>query len=69
MKICIFTENHYKGGLDTFIINLVNSWPFFNDDMTLFCNADHPGLLTIKDNLNNKIRIKKYSFFFYEWKI
>ena len=64
MKICIFTENHYKGGLDTFITNLVNSWPFFNDDMTLFCNADHPGLLTIKDNLNNKICIKKYSFFF-----
>jgi L-malate glycosyltransferase len=64
MKICIFTENHYKGGLDTFIINLVNSWPFFNDDMTLFCNSDHPGLFTIKDNLNNKISIKKYSFFF-----
>ena len=64
MKICIFTENHYKGGLDTFIINLVGSWPFSDDDITLFCNEDHPGLIDIKKNLNKKINIKKYSFFF-----
>ena len=61
MKVCIFTENHYKGGLDTFIINLVNSWPFFDDDMTFFCNADHPGLSTIKSNLKDKIKINLIS--------
>ena len=27
MNICFFTENYYKGGLDTFIINLLNEWP------------------------------------------
>jgi len=27
MKICFFTENYYKGGLDTFLSNLINVWP------------------------------------------
>ena len=27
MKVCLFVENHDKGGLDTFPVNLVNAWP------------------------------------------
>jgi len=43
MKIVLFTENYYKGGLDTFIISLINNWPNKNDHIELICNYDHPG--------------------------
>ena len=48
MKICFFTEIYYKGGLDTFLINLFNAWPNKKDNLTLFCNESHPGITTIE---------------------
>ena len=65
MKICFFTENFYKGGLDTFVINLFNVWPDHNDELTLFCNASHPGLEVIEDKTTRPINIKKYSLTFF----
>ena len=44
MKIVLFTENQRFGGLDTFIINLVNNWPDKNDTFFIICNQNHPGL-------------------------
>jgi len=64
MNICFFTENHYKGGLDTFIVNLLNSWPDGNDKLTLVCNKSHPGLHNIIDKTSRSITFKKYSRFF-----
>lgn len=64
MKICFFTENFYKGGLDTFLINLVNAWPDQNDELTLLCNDTHPGLETIAEKTVRPINIKKYSRLF-----
>lgn len=64
MRICFFTENYYKGGLDTFLINLFNAWPQQEDELTLLCNASHPGLETIKENTNRNIFIQRYSFFY-----
>jgi len=64
MRICVFTENHYKGGLDTFIINLLNSWPNGNDDITLVCNDSHPGLNDIAFKTTRPITIIRYSGFF-----
>ena len=60
MKICFFTENYYKGGLDTFLINLINSWPDVNDKLTLACNGTHAGLETITEKTNRPIEIKRY---------
>jgi L-malate glycosyltransferase len=60
MKICIFTENHLKGGVDTFLINLINSWPNPNDTITLSCNASHPGLETILQKVHRKTLVHKY---------
>ena len=60
MKICFFTENYYKGGLDTFIINLFNAWPDLNDELTLVCNNSHSGLETIAEKTIRPIKIKKY---------
>jgi len=61
MKICFFTQNYYKGGLDTFFINLMNAWPDQLDDLTLMCNASHPGLETIVSKLMRPVCIIKYS--------
>jgi len=64
MKICFFTENYYKGGLDTFLINLFNGWPDQRDEITLVCNNTHPGLDTIKNRTLRRINIKTYSRLF-----
>jgi glycosyltransferase involved in cell wall biosynthesis len=61
MKICFFTENYHKGGLDTFLINIFNAWPNSEDTLTLLCNTTHPGLETIKEKTVRPIKIKKYS--------
>ena len=60
MNICFFTENHYKGGLDTFLINLINAWPDHNDQLTLVCNGSHAGLDTINEKTNRPLEIKRY---------
>ena len=60
MKICFITENYYKGGLDTFIINLVNAWPDEKDELTLICNGTHPGLVTISTDTKRRLKIRKY---------
>lgn len=64
MKICIFTENHYKGGLDTFLINLFNNWPEPKDELSLVCNASHPGLETIFSKARHAVRIMSYKRLF-----
>ncbi|MDC3200265.1 glycosyltransferase family 4 protein [Porticoccaceae bacterium] len=64
MKICFYTENYYKGGLDTFLINLINAWPDSDDELTLVCNGTHPGLVTIAEKVNRPVIIKRYYYFF-----
>jgi glycosyltransferase involved in cell wall biosynthesis len=60
MKICLFTENYYKGGLDTFLINLINAWPNVNDKLTLVCNGTHAGLDTITAKIKRPLYIERY---------
>ena len=60
MNICFFTENYHKGGLDTFLINLINAWPDANDEMVLVCNGTHPGLETIEEKVKLPLEIKRY---------
>lgn len=64
MKICIFTENHLKGGVDTFLINLINAWPEPEDSLTLMCNLSHPGLETIHQKVKRNFEMKKYNRFY-----
>ena len=60
MKICFYTENYHKGGLDTFLINLFNAWPGEKDQLTLVCNGSHQGLETIAEMTNRPLKIKTY---------
>lgn len=64
MKICFYTENYYKGGLDTFLINLFNHWPDDKDDLTLVCNDAHPGLETLRNQVRRPLHIKTYKRFY-----
>jgi glycosyltransferase involved in cell wall biosynthesis len=59
MDICFFTESYYAGGLDTFIINLINQWPAEEDNITLICNNSHAGLSLLKEKIkrNNTVVI------------
>jgi glycosyltransferase involved in cell wall biosynthesis len=60
MNIVLFTEIFDCGGIDTFIVNLIAYWPNKNDRFILIANEDYPGLEVIKNNLKDKIEIKKY---------
>lgn len=64
LKLCVFTENHYRGGLDTFLFSLFADWPDVRDDLTLICNDSHPGLADIKSKVGQKVRVRTYRLFF-----
>jgi glycosyltransferase involved in cell wall biosynthesis len=60
-NIGFFLQNNKQGGLDTFVVNLLNSWPS-NHNIYLFCNKSHPGLYFLKKKLDKKIKIIVYDF-------
>ncbi|MBF0343304.1 MAG: glycosyltransferase family 4 protein [Nitrospirae bacterium] len=59
MRILIFTENYYAGGMDTFIVNLINEWPS-NDEFVIVCNHNHPGINVIEKRLVRPCKIIKH---------
>lgn len=62
MRITLFTENYYRGGVDTFIATLINRWPVPEDEFTLMCNADCPGIKVIRDRLERPCTFATYDF-------
>lgn len=52
-KICLYFENYYLGGLDTFTTQLVNNWPMEGYQITLLCNKSHSGAELFKKNINH----------------
>lgn len=62
MKLALFTQISKQGGLDTFLVNLIDNWPG-NDEIIIFCNASHTGLAKITDKTNCKnINIVYYDY-------
>ncbi len=61
MKIGLFTQNVRKGGLDTFIVNLLSHWSA-DRDILLFCNQSHPGLADLREALSPRVEIVAYDF-------
>ncbi|WP_435627908.1 glycosyltransferase family 4 protein [Candidatus Ferrigenium straubiae] len=51
MKITFLTENIHCGGLDSFLISLVNHWPYPEDELRIICNPAHPGYQVLKDRI------------------
>jgi L-malate glycosyltransferase len=60
MRILIFTEIYDSGGIDTFIINLINNWPETNDEFILISNEDYPGLINIKNRVSKSVSFQGY---------
>lgn len=61
MKTAFFTQNIKRGGLDTFILNLVTNWPG-QDEIILFCNRSHPGLAALRKGLAGRAEVVPYDF-------
>ena len=68
MKILLFTENSYAGGLDSFIETLIDHWPDYDetdrepDELVLICNRSHPGLTVISERTKRKIKIVAHEY-------
>ncbi len=60
MNITFFTENYYKGGLDTFLISLVNNWPHSEDRIAIICNHSHPGIEAYRRKIGRKVSIYEH---------
>lgn len=61
MKTAFFTQNIKRGGLDTFLINLIRHWPQ-TDHVTVFCNRSHPGLSDIRARVPAQVEVVPYDF-------
>jgi len=66
-KFAIFTEGSLRGGVDTFLRNLIGSWTK-DDDLTLLLNHNYIGLAGFNDIdcSNSKVRLwKNFLMIFY----
>lgn len=61
MKTAFFTQNIKRGGLDTFLVNLIRHWPQ-TDHITVFCNRSHPGLPDIRARVPARVEVVPYDF-------
>ena len=57
MKILFVTENNRCGGLDSFMITLMNHWPYPEDEFMVICNKSHPGLKMLQERLKRRCTI------------
>lgn len=60
MKIFFYSHDYYKGGIDTFLINLLSKLHNKNKfELVLFTSIFHPSTFFIKSKLSNQIKVKK----------
>ena len=62
MRIAFITENSYEGGLDTFIITLLNNWVNDKDEIILMCNHDHPGVKRYETEIKRPVDTLWYNY-------
>jgi glycosyltransferase involved in cell wall biosynthesis len=60
MKLCIFSENYQRGGIDTFLCALINAWPDEIDELTLFVNSENPFESQIEKRITRSAKIVRY---------
>lgn len=65
MNIGIFYQNNKQGGLDTYLINLINNFPNKKIIFFVFCNKSHPGIKNLKNKLA-KVNFVIYDFIIYD---
>ncbi len=62
MKIIFFMESHYKGGVVTFLINLINSWPVVSDEVVVLCNGNNPAVSELGKRIIRPYKLITYNF-------
>jgi L-malate glycosyltransferase len=62
MRVCIFVDSYHKGGVDTFILNLLQSWPNKNDNFILLHNESYPSIDKIHNSIIDNVKFKSYNF-------
>ena len=60
MKIALFIELYQRGGIETFLVNLVNAWPRPEDTFVLVANASYPGLRAIEMGWTRPCEVVRY---------
>lgn len=60
MKIVFLTENLHCGGLDSFLISLVNHWPQKDDDIRVVCNEAHPGYTLLNEGITRPATVERH---------
>jgi len=65
MKIGFFLQSYSSGGVDTFLVNLVNHIKF-NSKIIVFYNDSHPGIKNIKRKFIKKVKFVRYRIFSFE---
>ena len=60
MNLCIFSENYQRGGVDTFLFSILNSWPEKSDKITLLLNHDHSIQYSIKSRLKRNVNLEEF---------
>lgn len=60
MKIALFIELYQSGGIDTFVINLINAWPVKDDSFILVANVTYPGLQAIEARVTRRCEFVYY---------
>jgi L-malate glycosyltransferase len=65
LKIALFTEIFDCGGVDTFIINLINHWPHEQDTFILIANQNYPGLKIIEERVSRQCEILRHNILIY----
>jgi L-malate glycosyltransferase len=65
LKILLFTEIYDCGGIDTFIINLINSWPNKEDSFVIIANADYPGLSIVENRVTRPCEVIRHNIGMY----
>lgn len=65
MKITLFTEIFDCGGVDTFIVNLINNWPVKDDTFVIIANSNYPGLRVIEEKLTRPCEVIRHRVLIY----
>lgn len=57
MKILFISENTHRGGVDTFLGDLILAWPNLEDELIVLGNLSHPGLAYLRERLCGKAAV------------
>ena len=61
MKLFVYNHDFYKGGIDTFLLNLLNNNSIYNQfEIELYTSIVHPSYIKYLQTLNPKIKVRKF---------